>query len=627
MANKYKQPTLASAVRFEKAPLAEIEYSKMRVAPRTYTAYNAGRVVPIRAIEVLPHTNLKMSVDVINRLLSATIVPTMDTMQMDIYAFFVSNREINDSWKNTMGENTSGFWNAPEVELVPLKALNETGGVQIPVGSLADYYGLPTQGLIRADVLHNMNDLIPRGYFSIYNEYFRDQNYQPPVPISKLNIYHGFLSANLYNNGEAFIRMTSNGDSFVPQEQKPTGAPGGGAIAKALLGSDGASFSEDMKLGYRFVSDGRLSFLGQPLRANKLHDAFTSALPSPQKGPEIFFGVADTAPVQIDTSYDISKLSRPLKLEVDNRGLLSGRVSFVGNLDGSDYSATDVLGVATDGTTPVAGDVSGTNLIGIADLSRATGVSINDLRRSAAIQQVYEQLARGGSRYREFLRSFFGLNIETPFKDIPTQLGHMRIDLDMYQVAQTSASVEGETPQGSLTAYGYTDKKDFLFDYTAIEHGFIHLLAVVRQKNTYSTFVNPYWFRRSTLDWYLPQLANIGEQPIRKAILNPFDDDSMETVIGYQEAWWEYRNELDMTTGALRSGLPQSLGSWTYADNYDSNFSVVDGEWLYSNAQEVLDRTLAVTSDVAPQFIACFTFDIEKEIPMPTYSVPGMDII
>lgn len=610
MAQRYNQPNVSSAVRFEKAPLAQLEHSKMRVGPRTYTTYNAGDIVPVRCIEVLPHTNIKMSIDVINRLLSAMIVPTMGNMFMDVRAYFVSNREVNDSWKNVTGENTSGYWAAPEVELAPLYTLENPNAVQIPVGSVADYYGLPTQMPIPAAVLSNMSDTIFRQYCHIYNEYYRDTNYQPPIPFSKLNIYNGFLdplNSEIGAKGLAmYVSPSMNFDS-----QGADGTFGEGAIDK-VLGGKGSNIT----FGGAFTRVTNWSALSKPLKANKLHDEFTSALPSPQRGPEIFFGVAESAP--IITAEELHGLELPIKM-----GTADGTGGFFAGGDVTEDQ--EMLLKPLPNTGLIEGKrITETNLI--ADLAHVTGISINDLRKSAAIQQIYEQLGRSGARYREFLKSFFGLDVENVFKDIPIELGHVRINLDMFQVAQTSSSDE-ESPQGNLSAYSYTDNGGYLFNFTALEHGFIHILVTVRQPNLYSTAVNPYWFRRSTLDWYYPQLANIGEQPMRLALLNPFRVDAMEKTIGFQEAWYEYRYESDICTGYCRTGLPETLGSWTYADNFDGNFVVVNGDWLKSNAQEVLDRSLAVTSAVAPQFIACFTFNIEKEIPAPTYSVPGMDIL
>lgn len=80
----------------------------------------------------------------------------------------------------------------------------------------------------------------------------------------------------------------------------------------------------------------------------------------------------------------------------------------------------------------------------------------------------------------------------------------------------------------------------------------------------------------------------------------------------------------------MRTGLSQSLSIWNYADPYDDSFSVVDGEWLKSNSEEVLNRTLAVQSGGSngqPQLKAQLFFPVEKDLPMPTYSMPGLDIV
>lgn len=612
MANKFKQPSLSSAVRFQRAPLAGLEMSKMKVNPRAYTTFNAGDIVPVYYQEILPHSTFSVDVDFVNRLLSATIKPTMGAMQLDIFAFFVPNRILNDSWKNVQGENTSGYWSAPEVELAPLYPMQKTESVMIPAMSVADYYGFPTQRKIRAEVLQQSNDLKFKGYIEIYNRYFRDENYQPPINYSKLNVYQGFLEPKGSQIGPG-------GDTYGFAGLLETdGSYPKGALGKAIYGEGVLDSSQ-----YPYVEIGPkltdFSALDKPLKANKLHDAFTSVLPSPQKGPEVFFGISDSAP--IITTSERHEVSLPLHF----RGLDGAQVGL--SLVGLDY---DQIAKASGVTGESAVDVGQKSVVPdnlIADLSTATGVSINDLRHAAAIQQVYEMLGRNGSRYLESLRSFFGIETENPFKDIPTQLGHIRRELDLYQVAQTSGSVEGETPQGNLSGFGYTAKEGSLFTYTALEHGYVHYLAVVRQRNIYSSLLMPDNFRKSTLDWYLPQLANIGEQPVRLATLNPFAAASMEKTVGFQEAWWDYRYEPDRVSGFCRTGLDDSLDIWTYADDFDENFTHVNGDWLKSNAQEVLDRTLAVTSDVAPQFVIMLEFKSTKQLPMPIYSVPGLDTI
>lgn len=613
MANKFKQqPVTTGVTRFTRSPMAEVEFSRMIANPTWLMDFNAGDIIPAYYSEVLPHDTMSLDVDFVIRQMTA-LFPTMGQMQVDFFAYFVPNRIINDSWKNVQGENTSGFWSAPEVSLAPL--YTKENNVQVPVGSVADYYGFPTQAPIQAKHLQRCNDLKFRGYLECYNTYFRDENYQAPIPYSKLNVYNGFFE----NNG-SFITLDGVHDnevfSRIPEGQVSDGSFPAGAMSKAIYGNGSTA------LGLSAIRGTLTSWsaLDRPLKANKLHDFITSGLPSPQKGSEVYFGVGDTANVDLYASNSLYDVGGQIRVGKDGNSM--GKLTELLTMTNG-----GVVGREIDYPINPFTQLDSINLKGIADLSQATGISVNDLRTAVATQQVYEALARGGSRYVETLRTFFGIETENPFLDIPTELGHIRRDLDLYQVAQTSASESGSTPQGELTAFGYTTSGGNLFTRTFLEHGYVHVFAVVRQRNVYSTYFAPDNFRLSTLDFYLPQLANIGEQPIRLATLNPFVEDEDDSVLAYQEAWWEYRYEPDRVHGHFRSGVNQNLSAWTYADDYDPNFRVVTGEWLKSNAEEVLNRTIAVTSDIQQQFKGLFSWRVDKQRPLPTYSVPGLDTI
>lgn len=629
MSSRYNQnPIMTGATRFIKAPMASVEYSRMVANPVWALPFNAGDIVPVYYSEVLPHDTFSLDLNFVIRQMTAQY-PTMGQMQVDFFAYFVPNRIINESWKNVQGENTSGIWSAPEVALAPLVSSSAAGtSLQIPVGSIADYYGFPTQAPIPAEVLMACNDLKFRGYLEIYNNYFRDENYQPPIPYSKLNVFNGFL-------------MSSGSDhNLLPRSEVPAGTPsdgsfGSGAVVKALYG-DGSVNLNQFQISYQLTS---WSALGKPLKANKLHDFITSGLPSPQKGSEVYFGIGEVAPVDIsltdqpidyrhgDFSKRLTLLSDTIKSPDTYYNLFA---HFKDNPPLSTTNKADIgIGQGPSNDQSIFYAVNGLNIQAVTDLSQATGISVNDLRTAIATQQVYETLARGGSRYVEMLRSFFEIETENPFLDIPTELGHIRRDLDLYQVAQTSASgaTGTDTPQGELSAFGYTTNGGNLFTRTFLEHGYVHVFAVVRQRNMYSTYFAPDNFRLNTMDFYLPQFANIGEQPIRLATLNPFVDGALDKVIAYQEAWWDYRYEPDRVHGVFRSGVDGSLDVWHYGDPYDKNFQVVTGDWLKSNAEEVLNRTITTTSDLVPQFKGLFSWRVDKQRPMPTYSVPGLDIV
>lgn len=616
MADKYTQSVTSGKTHFTQAPMAELEFSIMTDNPQCLTTFSAGDIVPIYCGEVLPHDTFNMSLDFVTR--QATVaVPVMGQLVQDFYAFFVPNRIVNKSWKNVMGENTSGQWTAPQVSLAPLCSPNVGDRtVQIPVGSVADYYGFPTQAPLHKDILSQCHDLKFRGYLEIYNNYFRDQNYQPPIPYSKLNVFNGFFESD----GDVFLMDGLPRPNAV--QGNSDGSYASGSIVKELFG-EGSNIGSNLfnvpknKTGF--------SMLNRPLKANKLHDYFTSVLPSPQKGRQVAVPLVGELP--INGSDNFKTISKTIKFR------------YPGNLPDGEMRG---LGLRANGTNTLSLGASNTtddleyspltlqssNII--ADLTNSgVGISVSDLRLSSAIQRVYEILGNGGSRYTEFINSFFGIEVDNPFDDIPLFLGHFRRDLDLFQTAQTSASPSADsgagTPQGNLTAFGYTNKDGSLFHRTFNEHGYIHVFTVVRHKNVYSSSLARDNFRLNMLDFYSYPLANISEQPVYTREINPFDPVNSH-VFGYQEAWAEYRYEPDKVTGFMRPGINESLGMWTYADDFSSDLVIADGEWLKSNTEAVVTRSTAVQDRQYPQFKGQFMFHITKERPMPVYSVPGADI-
>ncbi|WGL30987.1 major capsid protein [Dipodfec virus UOA04_Rod_618] len=619
--SNYKQVNNASQQsHFSKALFGKVEKSRMTVPPVTLTSFNAGDIVPIRCTEILPETDRAETVDFVIRQTTLK-TPTMGQMVVDIYAFWVPNRIVNQSWKAVEGENYSGSWTAPKVTLAPLKA-NGLGTTTIPVGSVADYYGLPTQAPLPNSVLALSHDLKFRGYVMIYNEHFRDQNYQPPIAMSTLNVYQGFLDADSapvhMNGGSSPLSLTS---STVPD-----GSYAAGAVANELFGSGHGTDASAISAA---SPEGRFRALHKPFKANKYHDYFTSVLPSPQKSLQ---------DVLIPAQGSVGSIP----VIPSNNPVISGVRPAVRAFLTTGANPNNALPLMTSNSNPPVLTVGGTASTGmstqgiyfnnlVTDSSfniTSLGIDISDLRMASAIQQVYETLARGGSRYRSILSSFFGAEYDEAFCDVPVCLGHITRDLELYQTAQTSESSSGGTPQGNLAAFGYTSSRGFLYKHHFVEHGYVHIFAVVRHRNLYSSFMSKDWFRTSMLDYYYPQLANISEQPVFTREINPFAS-APNDVFGYQEAWSEYRYEPDIATGLMRSASEgaESLNVWNYADDFDPTLQIATGDWLKSNSEEILNRTLALTSDNVPQFKAQFVFHVDKTLPMPTYSVPGMDII
>lgn len=638
MSSSYNQVKNGNVnVRFSENATGATQSSRMTATSLHLTTFNAGDIVPIYCKEILPDESISFDVDFVVRQ-TTLLTPTMGSMAVDFYAFFVPNRIVNQSFKAVMGENFSGTWAPTVVSLAPLVD-NTVGNVQIPVGSVADYYGFPTQAPIPKALLNKCHDLKFRGYVMIYNEFFRDQNYQPPIPLRTLNVYNGFLDVGdvvslSSDPNSANVSLTTN------RGEKPTipnGTVGAGAVAHAIYGS-GTPYSDSVASFP--IPNGSSSSSGispfkafnKPLKANKFHDYFTSTLPTPQKANYTVtaplagaFTIPSLRVVTSDHDF-VSGHQEALHLfDVDGNTINNSLLFY------NSSAASGVVGVShsNNSSSEQGGAVYPSNLITsksvVLPSDTELAVSIDDLRMAASIQRVYEVLGRGGSRYREIVRSFFDIEVDDPYDDIPMLLGHSRRELDLFQTAQTSGSESGNTPQGNLAAFGYTNSHVHLFDHRFIEHGYVHVFAVVRHKNIYSSYLGKDNFRTTMLDFYNRELANISEQPVFTYEVNPFNNDITD-IFGYQEAWAEYRFEPDRVSGYMRPGIDQSLSLWTYADDFDSSLIVNNGNWLKSNSQEVLDRTLAVTSSQAPQFKAQFSFSVDKTLPMPTYSIPGLDI-
>lgn len=128
------------------------------------TTFNSGYLVPCLIDEVLPGDTLRLDMVAFARL-NTPLKPFMDNLYLNTFFFFVPCRLLWDNWRKFQGEQTSpGDSISYLVPYVP-------SGSGFLVGTMADYFGLPTQV---ANL--SVNALPFRAYNLIYNHWFRDQN-------------------------------------------------------------------------------------------------------------------------------------------------------------------------------------------------------------------------------------------------------------------------------------------------------------------------------------------------------------------------------------------------------------------------------------------------------------------
>lgn len=386
------------------------------------------------------------------------------------------------------------------------------------------------------------------------------------------------------------------------------------------------------------IDDGNVNFDasnsakgGKLLKVNKLHDYFSSCLPSPQKGDDVTISsIFGDLPVVTRQKDVVSGAHPPMSFRLQNGGnnadarwLATGPVTsllpqrpngFMNVVVGNKSASNDISG-SNDGVYP-------TNLV--ADPSAADPLTVNSLRLAFATQQMLETDARSGSRYVELLRGHFGVISPDGRLQRPELLSANRTRINVHQIVQQSESAS--TPLGTTAAMSLTNNTDNSFVKSFTEHGFVIGVMCARYNHTYQQGINRLWSRKDRLDYYFPILANIGEQPVYTKELYAKSLNEVGNVdggvFGYQEAWADYRYKPSQVTGEMRSGITNSLQSWHFADYYQQKPTLSSG-WIQEDLSNV-DRTLAVTSKLANQIFGDFYVKNLTTRVMPVHSIPGL---
>lgn len=561
---------------FNQVPNLEITRSRFKRDQDIKLTFDAGQLIPFYVDEVLPGDTF--SIDNVGLVrMSTPIFPVMDNCYLDYYYFFCPNRILWEHWKEFMGEVTDEPWVQQTEYTVPqLQIKGGTAENKFPMeNSILDYMGIPTKIIGETGEL-DVNALPIRAYVKIWNEWFRDQNVDNPA-------------------------INSNKDANVDYKDSGKDATIETILQEAYTG-------------------------GRPLPVNRFHDYFSSTLPSPQRSAEsVTIPMMGNAPIygyrdkELKNKWQVQKTTNPtdrISAGYSTRGTASnGKETEIGN--------EDVRGEETVEFTTMFGGGSnfGKAYMG-ADLSNVTGATINQLRQAFQVQKYFEELARGGSRYREQIYSLFRTRISDKTVQIPEYLGGDRIMINMSQVVQTSGTTE-VSPQGNVSAMSVTGFGKSAFTKSFEEHGFVIGVCCVRHDHTYQQGLERMFSRKNKLDYYFPVFANLGEQAVLKKELYAQGTATDDEAFGYQECWADYRMKPNRICGAFRSNATGTLDSWHYGDNY-SKTPTLSQEWMKEGSSEIA-RTLATENKVnEPQFIADFLVKNTTVRPMPMYSVPGL---
>lgn len=555
---------------FAMIPQANIRRSVFDRSHVYKTTFNEGQLIPYFVDEVIPGDTFTLNPVEFCRL-ATPVVPFMDNIYIESFFFFVPSRLVYDKWVNLCGEQEN-----PEDStdyLVPTVSL--TGDM---TNKLPDYMGIACASGTFNNV--SVNCLPFRSYWLIWNEWFRDENLQKSVKVSK---------------GETNTVLEPMGQS--------TANPNYG-------------FPSGVNNWY------------DPAPRGKRYDFFTGALPFPQKGRAVDLPLGQTATIvpnpDDNNNYFLSSTSNKL-------GSISGYYgdassSGGGSPDGGSSGAITLSSNSNNfihlgGFVGPARVMANNNVLTVGstvDLSSATSITINSLRQAFMLQRYYEIDARGGTRYTEKLQAHFGVTNPDARLQRPEFLGSHSSMMNINPVTQTS-STDSTTPQGNLAAYGLNAQRYHAFTKSFSEFGYIIGLINVRADLTYQQGINRMWLRSDVLDFYWPSFAHLGEQAIENIEIYCQGNDDDKKVFGYQERYAEYRYKPSLITGQFRSTYKEPLDIWHLSQKF-ATLPTLSDEFIQDHPP--ISRVVAVPS--YPHFLLDVKFNLKCIRPMPMYGIPGM---
>lgn len=592
---------------FTSIPKRRIPRSTFSLRHENKLTGNLGKLIPILNLPVVPGDVVRDNVQLVIKF-SPLLAPIMHNVNAFVHFFYVPDRIINEEWEGFI-ESTFTVGNTPHVGSVPcinsdtlVKAayfantgeeltsdlFNSENFSHLISGGLADYLGLPidTMRTEFSGTGTNLINVTPfLAYQKIYNEFYRDQNLQTDLfPDDGTSLSTLVSNPNLFNN------------SLTPE---PTNSK-----IQALLTLRNRCWRKDY---------------------------FTSALPWPQRGADVHLPVGTSAPIvgNGDNRSTDWVLSEYLADGYDSSGnnivAQTSESGSASGVSGTGYEYLHAYGQenGTKGQFAARMNVKNANAIAdslLADLSNATGLTVNDFRNFVATQQYLEAGARSGGRYSEIIPSFFGAFPGDSRLQRPEYLGGGRIPIMVSQVLQTSESQT--TPQGypTGTAVG-TAARECRFRYRVKEHGTIIAILSVMPVPNYQQGIPRQFLKTDPLDYYWPDFAQLGEQPIYNEELYA-NTSSTKGTFGYTPRYAEYKYHASEIHGDFRDQMAYwHMGRiFSKSPTLSSEFVTVD------ESKDNLDRVFAVLTDSSgnelPHLWVQMFHDLTASRPMPKYGLP-----
>lgn len=598
---------------FEQTIVPKVPFSNFELSETQIITHNFGQLVPCYVREILPNDIFSLSA-VVDTEFAPMVAAMKQDVNLSVHFFFVPDRILFDDFETFITGSEDGHALTTEAELARMpkqpgftlaefntlaQQAHKLDDDNLPnwQGSILDYLGLPNNLGTTPEAAEEeqdwtkeiISDLPLRAYWKIWYDFYRDENLQVEFTSTlsdKVTYYE-------------FWRTWKKNADFL-----------------------------DSDLGQKFAFGfNRLN----PFYRSYRKDYFTGALPTPQKGEPVTINLGGQAPVTLQYLSNNIQISDPEVVTASSIGSESNAVlSFTNSGESSSSGPFPIIDSENqESLQAILGSfgprTSGQPVgSGYADLSRASAITVEALREAFAVQEILESLSIRGSRFPEFLRGNFGVTPDDYRLQRPQFLGGLVTPVAVQKVIQTSG-YSGQDPRDMT---GYAAGRAFaaagrsIFRQRFKEYGYIIGIMSVMPKAYYYQGIPRHFLRHDRFDYYLPQTAHLGEQPIenQELFFDPENTNENNTkVFGFIPRWAEYK----VSTNGIHGDFRGNLNYYHMARIFGSVPTLSED---FITTRNVQTRPFAVWQAENPSinhllWTSCF-FKVTGSRPMPYHSIP-----
>lgn len=545
--------------------------SKFNLSHNASLTASMGNLIPFVTIDCLPNDSHRLSVDSFIRA-QPMMAPLMHNVRFYTQYWFVPYRILWNNWTDfiTGGLDGTSAPTFPTIKITP-----ETS-------SLADYFGIPVN-----DAELEVSALPFRAYTEIWNTRYRDEDLQLELPISyddgvdtdtNTTIQRCSWAKDYFTTARPWTQRGSQisvpvmpgiqtGEAYAVYHpviefdgNVVTSKPSTVDFGSVIISGYGDSVNYDSH-----SVEVQYNYSGMTYQLN-----FSNSLASGTVAGyfAIKFPYSGSGPIDANTGSSLGKCSDLVyyqKVNVTFGAPISYSDSPVSNFHCT-FESTRVYPQKTCLTNIKFSLVNLTCEVSTVEKVSQTGLgalNIRDLRLSSALQRYQERSLEYGNRYEEFIQREFGIRPRDSRIQRPEYLGGSKSVLQISEVLQTSEGTN--TGVGTMRGHGVGGLRQRPIRFRAPEHGVIIGLFSIRPDSVYSQGLARQWTKFSKLDYFVPELANVGMQEVFQSEIYA-DGTNSKTLFGYSPRYEEYRKLPNRISGEFR----KLLNYWNLARNFEA---------------------------------------------------------